>query len=123
MDKQVVVTKLNKDFTWEKDPIFEHFMFHKTEKVVGDCDDFALTLLYRLEGSVWKALKALLTGKASLIFCRTTNNENHYALKYEGKYADNIHPYFRDELIHKYKYKYRFPFILFWLLVGKLVKR
>jgi hypothetical protein len=123
MDKHEIIKKLDQDFTWTKDPIYEHFMFHKTEKVEGDCDDFSLTALYRLEGSVWKSLKALLTGKAKLIHCDTYWGEPHFALWYEGQYVDNIYPYWRDDLKHTYNYTYWFIAILFWLFVGKIYKR
>lgn len=61
----------------------------KGGKYRGDCEDFSLTALYLLEGSLWNFWKALLTRKAKMCFCKYKGT-GHAVLRYEGRYIDNI---------------------------------
>lgn len=58
-------------------------------KYYGDCEDFSLTALYLLEGSLFKFWKALVFRKAKICFCKV-NGGGHAVLRYEGRYIDNI---------------------------------
>jgi len=61
----------------------------KGGKYRGDCEDFSLTALYLLEGSLWNFWKALIFRKAKICFCKAYGG-GHAVLRYEGKYIDNI---------------------------------
>ena len=59
----------------------------------GDCEDFALTVLYRLHGnSKARVVKALLTGKARIIRTITKSGTGHAVLEYGGAYICNRYP-------------------------------
>jgi hypothetical protein len=112
--------KLNEDFTWTKDPIWEHFKIHTTNKIEDDCDGYALAALYRIKGSKLKTILSFMKGESRLIWCKTSWGELHYALQYKGRYLDNIHGYWRDDLIHKRLSYVPTPIILLYLMVGKV---
>lgn len=62
----------------------------KEEPWIGDCEDFSLTLLYRLcNNSILKMLFMILTFQASILYCKI-GEEGHAVLWYKGKFADNI---------------------------------
>ena len=58
---------------------------------VGDCEDYALSILYRLcECSHLKMWSALITHKAGICLVGPTKwKVSHAVLKYEGQYVDN----------------------------------
>lgn len=58
---------------------------------VGDCEDFALTALYLLEGSLFKFWEALLVKRAKIQFCYV-QGKGHAILEYEGMYYDSDQP-------------------------------
>ena len=119
MNKHDIIDKLNRDFTWKKDPIFEHLRITKGDKVVDDCDGYALTALYRLKGSTMGLFWSLLTRESRISYCKVKGGDYHYALKYQGEYVDNVYPYWRKDLKHKHILYVWFIVIIFWLLVGK----
>lgn len=56
----------------------------------GDCEDYSLTLLYRLCGkNIFKMLFMLATFQASILFCNAYGG-GHAVLWYKGKVVDNI---------------------------------
>ena len=120
MDIHKMAKDLNNDFTWSKDPIWEHFRFNTGDTVVDDCDGYALAALYRLKGSITKAILSLAIGESRLIWCNTKEGEAHYALKHKGLYLDNIYGYWRKDLIHEKISYVPTPIILWWLIVGKV---
>lgn len=77
-----------KNFKYSKGTIFDGF--RKTN--VGDCDDFALSVLILLEDG-WKgAFKALLTNKARLWLVKSPQNRiipRHIVLRYKTPVGKN----------------------------------
>lgn len=62
------------------------------ERLEGDCEDYALTLLFLLEGPSWyQVFKALLTRKAGFHLLKDKETgEFHIQLEYEDLFIDNI---------------------------------
>jgi hypothetical protein len=75
---------------------------------VGDCEDFALTVLWLLHGkSKTRVVKALLTGKARIIRTKTPRDVGHAVLEYGGHYICNRYPTWSD---WRAEYKERKPY-------------
>lgn len=65
-----------------------------------DCDDFSWSLLCHLEGGELQALKALLSGKATLWRVRSPVNKTiarHVALQWNGSWIDSTNRDWRDD--------------------------
>ena len=93
-DDAVEVERLNDEFKYVKDSDQygkrDAWYIMKEAPWDGDCEDYALTLLYRLSGySHTKMWLSLLTRKSKLCFC-TVRGTGHAVLKYKGEYVDNI---------------------------------
>lgn len=62
----------------------------KSTYYTGDCEDYSLTVLYKLKGeSMAKFWLSLLTRESKICFC-TVSGGGHAVLKYKGRYVDNI---------------------------------
>lgn len=60
-------------------------------RVLGDCEDYALTALYILsEKNMLKFWWNLLTGRAKICFVMWPSNVGHAVLRWDGMYLDNI---------------------------------
>jgi hypothetical protein len=95
--------KIVADFTskWEYRLDSEHYGFsdawkiiyseNENGKLVGDCEDYALTILYRLCGeSHLKMWWMLLTHQAGICLVGPSKwKVSHAVLKYKGEYVDN----------------------------------
>jgi hypothetical protein len=56
----------------------------------GDCDDYALTVLWLIcDRSIGELKNELLSGKAKLWFCDTPFGK-HNMLEYKGSFCDNV---------------------------------
>ena len=56
----------------------------------GDCEDFALTVLYQIKGkSVFRMLMSLAVGRSKIHFCTAPDGALHSTLRYDGLYSDN----------------------------------
>ena len=56
----------------------------------GDCEDYALTILWNLSGQSWRKFWLnQLTGKAKLLVCKV-HGISHVILEYDGECIDNI---------------------------------
>lgn len=69
-----------------------HIIHELTDgKYVGDCEDYALTLLWQFEDKSWlKFWWAIFTGKGKI--CAVGPNKwktTHAVLRYKGEYVDN----------------------------------
>ena len=71
-----------------------YIMREQTEngKLEGDCEDFALTLLWHIsEHSYVKFWWSLISRKAKVCYCYIeTPDRGHAVLRYDGEFADNI---------------------------------
>jgi len=68
----------------------EYWQIMKDHPYVGDCEDYALTLLYLISGkSMWKFWFYLITGKAQIRRVTTKNGGGHAVLRFGNMWADN----------------------------------
>ena len=87
----------------------------KEHPYVGDCEDYALTLLYLISGkSMWKFWFYLITGKAQIRRVTTKNGGGHAVLRFGKHWADNWTKKFveweeMEKLGHKKYYWFYFP--------------
>tara|TARA_R110002020_G_C15756666_1_gene726680 strand:- start:49 stop:447 length:399 start_codon:yes stop_codon:yes gene_type:complete len=87
--------ELNKKFIYKKDrEQYSHrdaWHIMKREPYYGDCEDYALTLLYNLKDrSILKFLFSLIIRESKIIYCKSPRGIGHVILKYKGRYIDNI---------------------------------
>lgn len=104
-----------------------NIMQEKNGPLVGDCEDYSLTLLWYLEGkSYWNFWKALFTRKAQIWFC-LVNGNGHAILKYNGKWIDNGVKQWVDGFPqYDLKHRYVIPHIIWklrWQLLSKIVRK
>ena len=68
----------------------EYWKIMKEAPYIGDCEDYALTLLWLISNkSMLKFWWNLLTFKAQIRRVKTKNNTGHAILRYGSLYADN----------------------------------
>lgn len=93
----------------------EYWQIMKEHPYVGDCEDYALTLLYLISGkSMWKFWFYLITGKAQIRRVITKNGGGHAVLRFGNMWADNWTKKFVSweemaKLGHKKYYWFYFP--------------
>ena len=105
MTPQVILEQTLADFRPSSDQKAfgrkEAWRIHKGDGPFGaDCEDFALTLLWRLVGGnearFWETLR---TGEAKIIHVLSDRGNDHVALWLKGVgYVDNLKPAWRDDL-------------------------
>lgn len=105
----------------------------KKGKYHGDCEDFALTALYKASGeNIFKFFWYLLTFQAMIWHVTTVNGGGHAVLSFRGKYLDNwtLEPVSKEEMIEKTGHTFKFPYVfplfaikmLFGFIIHKLKK-
>jgi len=93
----------------------EYWQIMKDHPYVGDCEDYALTLLYLISGkSMLKFWFYLITGKAQIRRVITKNGGGHAVLRFGNMWADNWTKKFVSweemaKLGHKKYYWFYFP--------------
>ena len=105
----------------------EHWKIMKKHPYVGDCEDYALTLLYLISGkSMLKFWMYLITGKAQIRRVITKNGGGHAILRFGDMWADNWTKKFVSseemaKLGHKKHYWFYLPQdVAFKLLLAKI---
>ena len=105
-----------------------HIMQKKNGVYTGDCEDFALTALYKMTGNLWGFWWALVFGDAKIIHCKV-QDEGHAVLRYEGRYIDNIQRRWTTKThlknygyTFKWYYGYMFPQVALKMLANKIYK-
>lgn len=82
-----------KDFTenyvYKFDPSYDQWRILKGDKYEGDCEDFALSVLYYVicNESLLAFWRELIFGKAKIHY--VSNDGGHAVLQWNGKYIDN----------------------------------
>jgi len=118
----MLVGEYIKKFKYSRGTSFDGFRY----TTIGDCDDFALSVLIILEGG-WKgAFKALLTNKARLWLVRSLQNKllpRHIILRYKtplgNKWIDSTVREWRDSPApHKLRLPLLTTFVAFMALWG-----
>ncbi len=118
------IDSFRKRFVYKSDGRFDTWRILKTPgRVEGDCDDFAVTMLWLVsDQSMFTFWKKLLTGTASFWYCVTAGGENHVTLKVNDQYIDNIYPAFSSLPKHKMLSKASLLQIAVKMLLGKLTR-
>lgn len=115
------VQELNDRFVYKRDRK-EHWTILRnlTGPLEGDCEDYALTLLwFESQRSTVRALWALFRGTYKIWFCYyTPTGEGHAVLSHDGEYIDNIQKRWVSDL-GPLGYDMRYPFP-FWKVLWKL---
>lgn len=85
-------------------------MLNSEGRLVGDCEDYALTVLWYMKNkSLLRFVWSLLTKKAKIWYCLAPNGEGHAVLQYRKSFIDNIQKQWCIELESKgYDMKYCF---------------
>ena len=90
--------------------------------IEGDCEDYALTLIWLLAGrSLWRFWWGLLSLRYVLWFCRV-GGEGHMVLWVRGHgWTDNLTRHFAEHLpkTHRRKWPYLVPTIALKLWLGR----
>lgn len=97
-EMRAVARYMRTHFTYQRDPGFDTWSFLTADgKIKGDCEDFALTVLYLLCGQSRKAARrAIMRGDAQIIYT-SLNGRGHAVLRYNGCYIDNTQPRWAEE--------------------------
>ena len=128
----IILEKLKREFTYVSDPdqyeSRDAWYVMRPKKALnhdyqGDCEDFALTLLFQLCNNSWAAFWwSLISRKAKLHFCTYKDFGGHAVLRWRGKYADNIQMTFvSKEVMEKDGYKFHSFLFLPYIVAIKLL--
>jgi predicted transglutaminase-like cysteine proteinase len=118
MTIEEALKKLNSHFVYQKDDLrwFDHWRIlysEKEQKWVGDCEDYALTLMWMLSGrNLFQFLWDILRLKYLMWFVKYPNGAGHAIVRIENLYYDNIQKkgVTKEELVST-GYKFVFPMI------------
>lgn len=114
-------------FHYTRDGKLDHWRIHKNgTNVYGDCEDFALTLLYDLSGrSMWKFWWNQITFRAVIWYVTSYQGDGHAILWYRGWWADNMERdwYLTKDMRHKRRFPWLAPFVALKLTVGSIMRR
>lgn len=93
-----VLAQTAADFTYrsDRDTVgkVEDWRVHMDEgPFEGDCEDFALTLLYRIAGDLDGMFELLRSDRAIVWWCENSKGDDHVCVELLGYgYADNVFP-------------------------------
>lgn len=114
-DPQTVLADLARGFTYRADGALDTWRIHKGPgPVVGDCEDFALALAWRLAGSSWlRFLWHLISCKSVIWHCELIGGVGHAVLWHRGAgWADNVYPAWAGQTRHRRRFPWVMPFPL-----------
>lgn len=115
------------EFTYNKGPTFIEGWQNISDTKQGDCNHFSWTVLVLEEGSVIKALLAVLTFKAVFWLTKSPSNgllPRHTVLYYRPKgWIDSTERVWRETSYpHKKRLPLLFPWVWLRVLWGAMVK-
>lgn len=85
--------------------------------LLGDCDDYAITLAYYVTGRTWLGLlRAVWRRNVEFWYCFTSDGESHMLLKHNDMWIDNIHREWSHDPRHDLRFRAPFP-----LVVAKMI--
>ena len=117
-----IVRELRYRFTWVSDgKVDSYHILAADGQVVGDCDDFAITVLAELVQRQWlKMLWWLVSGKAKFWLVLDPKKQRHVTLQLEGiGYTDNWkYRFTSSNAPHEELYRVYWPVVLWKLLIG-----
>lgn len=123
--REVVADDLAARFIWKRDKVDGwRILSAPTGALFGDCDDFAVTALWMVEGrSLWRFWWALFTFRAVIWVVKGRSFASHVVLWHRDHgWIDNQNPSWganRDKL----RFPMLFPIAVIKMLIGRLVQR
>ena len=123
--REVSASELAQRFIWTRDKIDGwRILSAPTGPLYGDCDDFAVTALWMVEGrSLWRFWWALLTFRAVIWVVKGKSFASHVVLWHRKHgWIDNQNPTWgpnRDTL----RYPVPLPLAILKMLIGSLTAR
>lgn len=131
-NKEKHIKRLNSTYMYVYDTKvygFDKWRIMKEEPYLGDCEDYALTLLWFLSGkSMWNFWKNLFLGRAKIQRVLTKDGTGHVVLKIGDLYADNWTREFvswskMEEIGHKKFYWHYIPIEVVYKMTVSLLKK
>lgn len=122
---RLILSALDFDFTYQADAGGDCWrVLSRSGPVEGDCEDFALTLAYRLAGGAWWCLLwHLLLRKSVIWYCVTATGGGHAVLWHRGAgWADNIFPSWSARHRHRRRWPFPVSIVVAKLMFGWLLR-
>lgn len=124
--------KISSRFTYKEDTFKSDYfdswrvMDDSLDRLYGDCDDYAMTVLYEYYKTPWDFfLNVIVLRKAKLYQAETMNGTKHIVASIGNKYFDNwtLDKYYTKKKFlkhtkHKILREYYGPEILLYLIIG-----
>lgn len=125
MTKEEAVALVNTYFKYRTD--IKNYWFPETWRIlpkngIGDCEDYALTVVYHANNnSIYQTVKSLWTKKYKIHY--THIPVGHAVVECDGQFADNIRKRWlsKHELENKYGYDFKFRFTVPHIILLMLV--
>lgn len=123
MDPEAVLAQLRHLFEYRPDGALDSWRVMRigpNGRLAGDCDDFAVTLAFRLAGRSWpRFLWHLITLKSVIWHCTSTQGNPHAVLWHRGAgWADNMAPIWAPRTPHRRRFPWVFPALVIKLGLG-----
>lgn len=133
MKVEDAVDYVGKRFKYRSDPKIFDYWFVMPERdgvVIGDCDDFAITSIWKIcDGNIFKfLLNVFILHRYRIYFAKTVNGEKHAVGYAQGMYFDNwsrkalSKEAFLDRTKHKMYFFFPSPFMILPMFLGLLVR-
>ena len=131
--EEKILSRLAREFSYSSDGFLDSWKIHSRRgadgRIRGDCEDFALTLAWRLAGESWFRLLWHLLSLKSVIWHVTSVQKDgsrgggHVALWHRGSgWADNIYPAWKGSTPHTRRFPWLLPLLLLKLGSGKIFR-
>lgn len=122
---QSELEKLHRRFVYVPDNTrLDHWRIHRGDgEVRGDCEDFALTLLWQLsDQSMRRFWWNIITMRACFWHVKSYNGGGHAVLWYKGYWADNMeYTWYRtDQMRHTRRWPILAPIVLLKFALAKV---
>lgn len=125
-DVDLILAELRADFTYRADTGRDRWrVLRGRDGVIGDCEDFALTLAWRLAGQSWlRFWWHLFTLKSVVWYSKTVGSGTaHAVLFHRGVgWADNIYPQWRPKTLHKKVFPFLAPVVAVKMAAARLLQ-
>lgn len=127
MKIQEALSILNSKFVYKSDKkYFDKWkILTGEEKWEGDCEDYALTLMWLLsDRNILKFLWNIMTFEFLMWYVKLPSGEGHAIVKFKDLYYDNVQKkgvtfnYLKHIQGYKFKFPMLFPFVYFKLLIS-----
>ena len=122
---QKALDDVNERFVYRADGDVDDWdIIRGDDAIEGDCEDYALAVLWNLSGQSWlKFFWLLLSFQAVIWHVKSYQGNGHAVLWYKGYWCDNMmnNWYETKHMLHKRRFPQILPTVLLKLLIGKLI--